>query len=158
MATFPFPLSETLIRQHTTSTSFARGQGYYHSDAVLAVMRRGQQVYAEVAGSQYEPYQVCISFSDAGVEEATCSCPYDWGGWCKHIVATLLLCLHEPESVEERPPVDDMLASLNEDQLRDLMLAMIDRYPDLADMVESFVQGLSINLKRKPPPAPFPEE
>jgi len=50
-----------------------------------------------------DPYQVRIIFDADGIREATCSCPYDWSGWCKHIVAMLLTYIHAPETMEERP-------------------------------------------------------
>ena len=50
-----------------------------------------------------------------GGVDANCSCPYDWGGYCKHIVAVLLAYLHEPEKVTERPSVDELLADLGRD-------------------------------------------
>ncbi|MCA1704782.1 MAG: SWIM zinc finger family protein, partial [Actinobacteria bacterium] len=66
---------------------------------MTSLLRRGQELAAQVAGSQFAPYDVRVVFDDAGIIEASCSCPYDWGGLCKHIVATLLACVHEPESV-----------------------------------------------------------
>ena len=41
-------------------------------------------------GSQFAPYGVRVDFDEAGIIDATCSCPYDWDGLCKHIVAALL--------------------------------------------------------------------
>ncbi|MFQ5433607.1 MAG: SWIM zinc finger domain-containing protein [Anaerolineae bacterium] len=54
----------------------------------------------EIEGSSYEPYQVQITLNDAGIETTFCSCPYDWGGICKHLVATLLVLIHDGEKIE----------------------------------------------------------
>jgi uncharacterized Zn finger protein len=90
-------LTETLIREESSAESFRRGQDYFDAGAVFSLIRRGEVVEAEVEGSQPEPYSVRVELDEGGVLAALCDCPYDWGGWCKHIVATLLACLHEPE-------------------------------------------------------------
>ncbi|MFQ6016281.1 MAG: SWIM zinc finger domain-containing protein, partial [Anaerolineae bacterium] len=83
-------LTEYTVRHLATDQSFSRGEDYYHSGAVLEVLRRGDMLSAEVEGTSYEPYQVTIRLDGGGVADAECSCPYDWGGYCKHIVAVLL--------------------------------------------------------------------
>lgn len=81
----PLPqLTEATIRRYTTAQSYQRGLDYYEQGVVLTVVRRGQQIQAEVEGSQYVPYQVRITFDASGITHALCSCSYDWGGWCKH--------------------------------------------------------------------------
>jgi uncharacterized Zn finger protein len=107
-------------------------------------VRRGQQLQAEVEGSQYEPYRVQITCDAGGVTQASCSCPYDWGGWCKHIVATLLASVHDPESIEERPAVTMLLAGLEREQLQALLLHLIEQQPELADVVEGQVHRFPI--------------
>ncbi len=136
------PLSESLIRQGASSQSFLRGRDYYDSGAVLSVQRRGDQLLAEVEGSGYEPYQVRVSLDDEGIAGADCSCPYDWGGYCKHIVAALLSYLHRPDDVEERPTLADLLAELDRDLLLQLLLELGDRLPGLAEQVETLLPGL----------------
>ncbi len=132
-------LTEALIRQNATSQSFERGMSYYRNGAVRSVVRRGQEITAEVEGSEYEPYRVRIVFDDAGIRKATCTCPYDWGGWCKHIVATLLTCIHSPETIEERPPLETLLAELDRDKLQALVLELVKSRPELEETVEMYV-------------------
>jgi uncharacterized Zn finger protein len=117
----PLPtLTESFIRQHAAPDSFQRGREYYRQGAVVGLVRRGQQLQAEVEGSQVEPYTVQITWDGGGITQASCTCPYDWGGWCKHIVATLLVCLHSPVQVEERPVLQTLLAGLDREQLHTL--------------------------------------
>jgi uncharacterized Zn finger protein len=73
-------LSKSAIRRHATAESFQRGQDYYRGGAVGTLIRRGDTIQAEVEGSRYEPYRVWITFDQAGITDAECSCPYDWGG------------------------------------------------------------------------------
>ena len=132
-------LAEGLIRQHTSSESFQRGQEYYRDGAVASLVRRGDALEADVEGSQPIPYRIHILLDAGGVTEAACTCPYDWGGWCKHIVAALLACAREPEAIEERPSLETVLAGLDREQLLALVLSLAEREPALADAVESQV-------------------
>nr|MDQ3590309.1 SWIM zinc finger domain-containing protein [Actinomycetota bacterium] len=73
----PFELNEHLIREHSAPESMRKGEDYYRQGAVLSVTRRGAMLQAEVAGSDFAPYNVRVSFDEAGSTDATCSCPYD---------------------------------------------------------------------------------
>ena len=130
-------LSESTIRQQTTAQSFQRGKEYYRSGAVISLVQRGDQIQARVRGSDYEPYQVSITFNTRCLTGATCTCPYDWGGWCKHIVAVLLTCLHKPTIIRARPPLEETLASLKKEQLQALLLNLAARYPGMVDEIEN---------------------
>lgn len=133
----PIPhLSETTLRRQATAQSFERGEDYYQSGAVGRLQQRGNTLQAEVEGSEVEPYTVCLTFDDSGVTAADCSCPYDYGGWCKHIVATALACLREPESIEERPTLEALLERLDLPQTRDLVQELIAEQPRLMEIVD----------------------
>lgn len=143
------PLSEAQIRQHASEESFARGVSYFHGGAVGPLVLRGGLLQAEVEGSQYEPYRVAISLDAGGVRAASCTCPYEWGGWCKHIVATLLAYAGAgPGEVALRPPLAELLAGLDREQLVGLLLRLAERDPALADEVDALLAA--------PPPAPAP--
>jgi uncharacterized Zn finger protein len=141
----PLPnVTEASIRQHASADSYHRGREYYDQGAVLSIVRRDQQLQAEVEGSQYEPYRVQITYDAGGIAQALCSCPYDWGGWCKHIVATLLAALHSPATVEERPSMQMLLAGLEREQLQALLLHLVEQQPVLADLVEAQVHRICL--------------
>ncbi|MDP9455264.1 MAG: hypothetical protein CYG60_10355 [Actinobacteria bacterium] len=128
--------SETLIQKHSSPESFRRGHEYYRQGSVTSLLRRGQELRAEVAGSQFAPYDVRVVFDEAGIIEASCNCPYDWGGLCKHIVATLLACVHDPESVRELPALEEVLSGLEKEELKNLLLKLAQRDPSLAKIIE----------------------
>jgi uncharacterized Zn finger protein len=141
----PLPkVTEASIRQHASSDSYHRGREYYEQGAVLSLVRRDQQLHAEVEGSQYEPYRVQLTYDAGGIAQALCSCPYDWGGWCKHIVATLLATLHSPATVEERLSVQTLLTGLEREQLQALLLHLVEQQPALADLVEAQVHRICL--------------
>src|SRR5262245_2285575 len=128
-------LSEASIRAHASADSFSRGRSYYDRDAVVDVTQRGNTIQSEVERSQYTPYRIQIAFDQSGVTSATCTCPYDWGGWCKHIVAVLLACLYEGDEIETRPTLASLLAGLDRAQLQALLLGLASGNPTLADSI-----------------------
>ena len=68
--------------------------------------------------------------------EAECTCPYDWGGYCKHVVAVLLATIRQTDRVTERQPVAELLAGLGQDELLGLLTRLLSEQPRLADWVE----------------------
>ena len=63
-------LTETIIREHTTRQTYARGREYFEQGAVLSLARRGRAIKAEVEGNEYAPYLVRIDFDAGGVTRA----------------------------------------------------------------------------------------
>ena len=92
---------------------------------MISLVQRGDALQAKVEGSEYQPYRVRVDFDKGGIISVFCTCPYDWGGWRKHIVAALLVCFHEPETIERRPEFKDLLADLNREQLQGLLLRVV---------------------------------
>ncbi|HEY0078877.1 MAG TPA: SWIM zinc finger family protein [Pyrinomonadaceae bacterium] len=132
-------LTEAHIRSLATEPSFARGETYYHDGAILEPVRQAGDLYAQCEGSDYEPYQVSATLDEDGVAETYCTCPYDYGGVCKHIVALLLTYVHEPDSFRSIPPLFELLSGYNQEELIALVGEMIKREPGLLSLVESFV-------------------
>lgn len=137
-------LSEATIRSQANDSSYQRGREYYRSGAVDNLLQRGNVIYAEVEGSDYEPYTVSLTFDAGGLRTADCTCPYDYGGWCKHIVAVALTCLHQPQLVESRQPLAALLADLTRDQLLHLLQRLAENEPALVDAVEQQVAQLKL--------------
>src|SRR5215210_7457184 len=125
-----------MIRRYCSEESFHRGQEYYLHGSVTSLVRQAQELRAEVAGSQFSPYSVRVVFDEAGIVDASCSCPYDWGGVCKLIVAVLLSYLHEPESVRELPVLEEALSGLEQEELKDLLQKLAQGYPSLVQIIE----------------------
>lgn len=152
-------LSENQIRQQATEDSYARGVSYSSIGAVSALIFRDGHLYADVEGSELEPYQVTIAFDSDTVSSAECTCPYDWGGWCKHIVAALLTASNAPEFVEVRPPIAELLEGRDRDQLADLLLQLAQSSPAFAHAIELHLaapvaQHVTPPMTRRPPAPP----
>jgi uncharacterized Zn finger protein len=137
-----------MIRRHATSQSFERGQHYYRTEAVSSLIQRGDVLSAQVEGTEAVPYQIRICFDSSGIKTASCSCLYDYEGWCKHIVATLLICLYQSNQIEQRPELAKQLASLTREQLQTIVQNLAQAHPDWTDAIESqIIQLVSPNQK-----------
>ena len=66
-------LDEASIRALTTHESFERGRDYWRRGAVSTLVRRGDELTAEVEGSEIEPYHVTIRLHEDGVADARCT-------------------------------------------------------------------------------------
>jgi uncharacterized Zn finger protein len=147
-------ISEATIRAHAAADSYSRGLSYYERGAVVDLALRGSTIHGRVEGSQYTPYRVAVNFDGGGITSASCSCPYDWGGWCKHIVAVLLACMQKGAAIEIRPSLDVILAELDRAQLQTLLLDLSSEDLDLADRIER--QALLLRLAATAPVAEPP--
>ncbi len=136
MAIFSF-VAEDLILDKATEKSFERGKEYYYSGMVESVVQRGNRLFAEVLGSEEDPYHVGIAFQE-GDCDASCTCPYDWGGYCKHIVAVLLTWIHDRDLIAARAPIEELLDKLDGNKLKDLILRMVECDPGLSETIDEF--------------------
>ena len=135
MKTIPH-LTEADIRPLATDQSWARGENYYFSNSVENIVWRDGLLTAEVEGSEYEPYIVQVRFDDGKIRSTHCTCPYDWSGDCKHIIATLLYLCHRHDEIDQRPALADLLAKLDREQLVEILLDLSASYPAIVDDIE----------------------
>jgi len=134
------------IRSLCTQQSFERGVNYYEQGRVLELDIDGDEIRATVRGSH--DYEVSIHV-ESDVIRTRCSCPYDYAGDCKHIVAVLLAvndrdtdtdtAAHEatgelPESVN----IEKLAEQMTTDDLRTFLLDVIEGDRDLRDRFVAF--------------------
>jgi uncharacterized Zn finger protein len=136
-------LTEAAVRDLARPQSYDRGETYYDEGAVVKFVRRGETIRAAVEGSQYEPYQVRIELDETGVVDTACSCPYDHGGICKHRVAVLLTYVRDPDRIDQRPPVSELVADAEPEDLRDVLVDLVESRPELAEQIESQLEPLN---------------
>ena len=147
-------LSEYQIRQRATSRSFERGENYYATGATGVPILRADRLEAYVEGSQSSPYHVVVTLGDGSVTSASCTCPYDGEGDCKHIVAVLLT--HIRQNAVSLPSVDDLLAQMSADQLRELIRTLRSHKPELEDWFRVILPSMTSpsgndNASSRPP-------
>lgn len=136
-------LNDTVIRDRSSQQSFERGQHYYRQGSVRNLIQRGNVLSARVEGSEVEPYQTKICFDSGGITSATCTCPYHFEEWCKHIVATLLACLHHPEQLEQRSSLADLMKPLTREQLQTIIETIAQNKSDLIEEIETQIARLT---------------
>ena len=89
------PTLETLtqddLRGALKAKTMRRARGYVN--AIENPVRAGKTLTAQIYGSRV--YHVEIEVEPDGIH-AQCSCPYTWGGYCKHIGAVLLKWIQSP--------------------------------------------------------------
>lgn len=129
-------ITEAAVRGLTSEKSFERGESYYQDGAIMDPVRQGMELRAYCEGSEYEPYHLSVTLAKKGVEDTSCTCPYDWGGICKHLVAMLLTYVHNPDLFRAVPPLKEMLAQSSKEELIVIINRMIKREPELMAVVE----------------------
>lgn len=97
------PLNQ--FEQHISEAILKRGLSYYENGYVVELEEITDGVYeAIVSGS--EDYTVELEINEGTIRECTCSCPYDMGPVCKHIVAVLFYLQQDVLQLEEALPLN----------------------------------------------------
>ncbi|MEH2173993.1 SWIM zinc finger family protein [Nostoc sp.] len=136
-------ISEFTIRRHANAKSFQRGEAYYNAGAVNAVIQRGHRLQADVLGTEARPYHVSLNFDSSGLTSVKCTCAYDYEGWCKHIVATMLVCARNSENIEQRPTLEELLNRLNYIETQRLLQELVAEYPPLIEAIDRHVSWMT---------------
>lgn len=129
-------LSEAVIRHHANAKSFQRGEEYYQAGAVISLTQRGNLLQSEVEAREIGTYAVRVKFDGSGITFADCNCAYNFDGWCKHIVATMLVCVRHPENIEQRPTLEKLLDSLDYLQTQKLVQDLVAEHPHLIEDID----------------------
>jgi uncharacterized Zn finger protein len=147
-------LTEEIIRERASSQSFDKGQSYYQSGAIYEPSQQsipdGVMLVAYCEGSSDNTYDVSAKLDSGGIRSACCSCPYDWGGDCKHIVALLLTYLNRPHDFKQRRSVTEMIAGLEKETLVAIIVRLIELEPNLYDELESAIPAAKIVVPAQP--------
>ena len=132
------------IRSLCTEQSFERGVNYYHQNRVQELRIDGSEIRATVRGSNY--YDVAIDIVDDGTR-SHCSCPYDYAGDCKHVVAVLLAVDdRDTETVsdtdterDETVDIESLVEQTTTEDLRTFLLDIVTDDQDIRDRFVAFV-------------------
>ncbi len=148
-------LTESMIRAGATEQSFQRGQEYYHAGAISNGSIQGNMLSGECEGTSAPYYHVRVTLDEGGIASTSCTCPYEFGGYCKHVVALLLTYVHDRKQFTERAEPADLLADLDRDKLIALLTGLMRDRPELYDWIEAALavpstQGKPSKKTRKP--------
>lgn len=142
-------LTEASIRVGATEKSFARGRELFRRGAVSHTAIQGNTLSGTCEGTGSPFYKVRAELDDGGILSATCTCPYDFGGYCKHIVALLLSYAREPERFAIRKEPAELLSDLSREQLIALVTKLVSEQSDLSDRIEAALAAPSISGQLK---------
>ena len=131
-------ITEDQIQDRCTKQVFSRGEGYFYDEAIENPMFHDWTLSANCQGSEDTPYYVSVELTPTGIADAACSCPYDWGGDCKHIVALLLTYVHEPEEICSVEPILTAIAEKPRATLLGIISELLKREPTLVPIVETY--------------------
>ncbi|OQY81294.1 MAG: hypothetical protein B6D41_19885 [Chloroflexi bacterium UTCFX4] len=140
-------LTESIVRALTTPQSFSRGQELYRADAITDAARQANVLTAHCEGTMAPYYRVTVTLDDAGVSKANCTCDYEFGGYCKHIIALLLTYIHKPKSFAARQAPENSLNDLSREELRALVLKLLEREPELYDWIQAMTTAPAASSK-----------
>ena len=135
-------ITEDQIQDRCTKKVFARGEDYFYHEAIENAMFHDWTLSATCQGSEDTPYRVCVELTPTGIADAECSCPYDWGGDCKHIVALLLTYVHEPEDIHSVEPVLTAIAEKPKATLLRVISELLKREPALVPIVKTYIDDV----------------
>ena len=117
------------IQDRSTDAVFERGQTYRDEGRIQRIDRFGDLVTAAVSGSSL--YDVTVDFGGRSID-TRCTCPYDGGGDCKHVVAVLLdVAASPPQDESER--VDDILDDVSAADLRGFVRDALAEHAELRE-------------------------
>jgi uncharacterized Zn finger protein len=127
------------IKELCTKASFERGQRYLEEGRVKIREVSPSKITAAVAGTSN--YRVEVNLEDKKGVFATCTCPYDREGYCKHIVATLLAVEEDREKIEsmaktrskKQQSIEALLKRTEPEALRSFLRREMERLPELRD-------------------------
>ncbi|NJM41332.1 MAG: hypothetical protein HC853_11500 [Anaerolineae bacterium] len=128
------PLTLKTIRNYVGDESFARGERYAQNGYISGVRKSGDTVKGTSAGSSGGPYRVQATVKKRNIVDSDCSCPI--GGACKHVAALLITWLADPDDAPETPDPRAQLSKLSKAQLIEVIELMLEREPDLEDVLE----------------------
>ncbi|RCW44381.1 MULTISPECIES: SNF2-related protein [unclassified Halanaerobium] len=88
-------IDENIIRELVPDSIYRRGLKYYHQGYIKRYFPKvtGEnefQINAQVSGTRDYEVELYLEFyGDKYYIDGVCSCPYDWGEYCKHEIAVL---------------------------------------------------------------------
>src|SRR6266508_1713774 len=141
-------LTEEIVRGRASDQSYQKGRDYYRFGAVYnpswQSTEGGIVLTAQCEGSSAPSYRLHVELDAGGVRLASCTCSYDWGGDCKHIVALLLMYLHRQDEFSEQKRVEDLVAGMEKDSLVALVAHLVERNPGLYDEIEMVIPMVTV--------------
>lgn len=133
-------ITDAVLQSISSPESYARGSKLFQAGAVYDTFRQEKVITGKCEGSSAPYYQVRVKIDEGGIQESSCTCSYDWGGACKHIIALVLTYIHHPDAFNEQKRIDDLLADFDKQSLVCLIDKLVTENPELYFWVLNAVQ------------------
>ena len=146
-------ITEDQIQERCTKQVFSRGEDYFYNETIENPMFHGWTLSANCYGSEDDPYRVSVTLTSTGIADTECSCPYDWGGDCKHVVALLLTYVHEIDEIQSIEPILTVLAEKPRATLLHIISELLKREPALLPLVKGYADSVAESEFRDTPTA-----
>ena len=137
-------ITENILKSSSSPESFRRGHELYLSDAIFDTFRQSDLLIGKCEGSSAPFYYLNVQLDEGGIQEASCTCPYDWGGYCKHIIALVLTYIYHPDAFIEQKNIKELLDDLEKDALVRLIVKMVDKNPDIYSWLQTAIPTASV--------------
>lgn len=118
---------EDIIPDHILS----RGYTYYNEDCIKQFRIDEDLVYASVLGTDLYEVEITLDPDHHDVIDATCSCPYDQGPYCKHIAAVMYR-LHDEINDHQIDRFKAYLETKTKQELIGILLDLADEDPHIS--------------------------
>ena len=134
------------LKKMSTEQSFQKGINYYEKDLVNNPVIDQNTISAEVSGSSHPYYEVEINIDNPSINY--CSCPYDWGGICKHIVALGLYWCNDKEAFKEvekekvklKNELENIFSPLTREDLIDILNELVYEDEYIKSKILNYIQ------------------
>ena len=134
----PPQLTPDQIQERCTERSYMRGLEYFHDGAIENPVLHGYTLSGTCEGTDMDPYRVTIELMPTGIASTYCSCPYDWGGDCKHIVALLLTYVEAPDAIYSLDTLFATLAEKPKSSLLQVISELLKHAPELVPIAQTY--------------------
>jgi hypothetical protein len=134
-------ITEDLIHDLVSGTSLIKGYSYFHNGAVVKLWIENGAYKAHVEGS--ELYTVTVSEKKGDIQ-ADCTCPYDWGGACKHVAATMLAIIHDKKIIKHKKETEDiktLMGKVDAVRLKTFLFEILSGNAALLEDFKIFARG-----------------
>ncbi len=134
----PPQLTPDRIQERCTEQSYMRGLEYFHAGTIGNPTLHGYTLSAICEGTDIDPYRVTVELMPTGIAATDCSCPYDWEGDCKHIVALLLTYVEEPDAIYSLDALLTTLEAKPKSSLLQVISELLKRAPELVPIAQTY--------------------
>lgn len=134
---FIMNVTENQIKNLCTAVSFQRGLSYYLKGRIKSISVHGCKINAVVIGN-FEYKVTILEHSDN--LDCRCTCQYDYGGCCKHIVAVLLHAYKKPQTMKKTyDKINDVLAGITPAQMKKFLTNEMENDIELLDRFTNMI-------------------